>query len=122
MKLPRVGAADKAVSIDGVISLAFRDSVSSCESARVSCVAALGCNEAGVTVLSKLPAEASAASPSAMPPKNMSALQKMCALMGGSICFFIVVPCLLFGRGEADLDRRVWLLRIHDRVVVVAAH
>ena len=51
MKLLRVGGADERVSIGGVISLAFRNSMSSCNPARVSCVAALGCNEAGEMVL-----------------------------------------------------------------------
>ena len=50
MKLLRVGRAAEPVSIGGTISLAFRDSMSSCKPARVSCVAALGCNEAGELV------------------------------------------------------------------------
>ncbi len=37
--------------------------------------------------------------------------------MEGLICFFIVGPRYFWG-GEADLDQRICLLRIHDHSVV----
>src|SRR6266567_2715194 len=81
MKPLRVGRADERVSPGGVISLAFRNSMMfcnpSCNPARVSCVATLGCNEAGELMFAsgKLPVAASAASPSAMPPKTIKRIK-----------------------------------------------
>src|SRR6478672_10835725 len=99
MKLLRVGEVDETVSIGGAILLAFRNSMTSCDSVRVSCVAALGCNKAGELVLcsGKLLVEASVPSPSATPPKTITrisgiALQRRCVLMEGLICFFTLVP------------------------------
>jgi len=54
MKVLRVGGADETVSIRGVTSFAFGNSMSfcnpSCNPTRVSCVAALGWSVAGETV------------------------------------------------------------------------
>src|SRR5258707_10971460 len=73
MKLLRVGGAHETVSTGAVTLFAFEDSITSCNPARVSCVAALGCNEAGELVgcSAKLPAKTSATSPSATPPKTI---------------------------------------------------
>src|SRR6478672_6302387 len=73
MKLLRVGAADEIVSTGGVTLFAFENSITSCNSVRVSCVAALGCNDTGELVgcSDKLPAKTSATSPSATPPKTI---------------------------------------------------
>src|SRR6266496_6585953 len=73
MKLLRVGGADETVSIRGVISFGFGNSITPCDAARVSCVAAVGCNETGELVLcsGELLPETSAASPSATPPKTI---------------------------------------------------
>src|ERR1041384_7515632 len=98
MKLLRVGGAEKTVSLEDVISMAFRSSVSSSKPARVSCVAGVVCNKAGELAFlpGRLVFMANAASPSATHPKptkrkigNASALRRRCALMGGSICFFM---------------------------------
>src|ERR1051326_8653694 len=98
MKLLRVGGDEKTVSLEGVISMAFRSWVSSSKPARVSCVAGMVCNKAGEPEFcpGKLVFTANAASPSATHPKptkrrtgNASALRRRCALMGGSICFFM---------------------------------
>src|SRR5947207_6683867 len=117
MKLLRVGGVDETVSTGGVISLAFGNSMSSCNPAcnrtRLSCVAALGRNEAG-EMMSRSGAAASAGSPSATTPKTIrpikrkpgrcmisqrkaSVLQRRCALMEELICFFTVVPSRLLG-------------------------
>jgi hypothetical protein len=73
MKLLRVGGADVTVSIGAVILFAFENPITSCESTRVSCVAAPGCNEAGKLMFAsaKLPVAASAATPNATPPKTI---------------------------------------------------
>src|SRR5690348_13924257 len=129
MKLLRVGGAHETVSIGRVISLAFRNSMSFCNPssnpARVSCVAALGCNEGREIVLcsGKLLAEGSAASANATPPKTISPTMEkpsrcMIVLVEGLICFFTVVALGTLGGGETDLDRRSWLSRIHNHGVV----
>src|SRR4029077_15159877 len=73
MKLLRVGGTDEIVSIGAVISLAFRNSMTSWDPVRVSCVAELGCIKAGELALCsvKSPAEASSASASAMQPETI---------------------------------------------------
>lgn len=38
--------------------------------------------------------------------------------MEGLICFFIVVALGTVGGVDTNLDRRIWLLRIHDHGVV----
>src|ERR1043166_3528917 len=98
MKLLRVGGAEKTVSLEDVISMAFRSWVSTSNPALVSCVAGVVCNKAGELKFcpGKLVFTANAASPSATHPKptkrqtgNASALRRQRALMGGSICFFM---------------------------------
>ena len=119
MKLLRVGGADETVSIRGVTSFAFGNSITPCNPARVSCVAALGwsvaretmfcCGElmffvgncdwsvrlATLRLLIPRPwdcASANGIAQMARSESRMSALRRRCALMEGLICFFIGVP------------------------------
>src|ERR1051326_2859861 len=95
IKLLRVGGACETVSMGAIISLGFRNWIIPGIPARVSCIAALGCNETGGLMFccGKLPAKASVANPSAMQPKTIRRITGklrscMVSLRKGSICFF----------------------------------
>jgi len=115
MKLLRVRCADETVSIGAVASFAFGNSITPCNPTRVSCVAALGCNDAGemmfcsgellffvgscdwstgfATLGSIFPrlrdcASANGIAQIARSESRISALRRRCALMEGLICFF----------------------------------
>ena len=92
MKLLRVGGDHETASLRRVTLFAFGKPILSCDSARVSCLAALGCNEAGEKIFcsGKLRAVAGVESPSAMPPKRMRAIKAKASRFKGFVLKNIV--------------------------------